>query len=94
MKKLVSILILLFTSLQMFAIGEDGGWDDLEGHSEPSGFAIFWGLVMWGLISLFGIAIWSSSAKEGKLDKDTNQFGCMAVVGIITIILVIATKCS
>lgn len=94
MKKLISTLTLLFTSLQMFAIGEHGAWDDLNGHSEPSGFAIFFGLVILGFISFMGIAVWSSSAKEGKLDKDTNQFGCMSVIGIIVIILMIATKCT
>lgn len=91
MKKLFAILLSLMP-LPTFAIGELGAWDDLKGGSSP--FSTFFGVVFGIIVCVFIIYMWFMSAKDGKLDKDINQLGCMGVIGIIAVILFLMIKCS
>ena len=91
MKKLF-VVILLLMALPIFAIGEHGVWNELNGG--PSSVSIFIMLFVGGLVAVFFIYGWIESAIAGKLDKDINQFGCSGVILIISIILTLMVKCS
>lgn len=92
MKKLYSTLLLALITIPTLAVGELGAWDDLRSGSSP--ISTFFGIVLGIIIFVFIIYMWFLSAKEGKLDKDINQLGCMGVIGIIAVFLFLMIKCS
>lgn len=80
MSKKITVSILLLKSLKILAIGEQGALNETNGGSP---FSILFGIVIGAIIFSFVLYMWILSAKEGKLDKDTNQLGCLAVAGIL-----------
>ena len=92
MKKLYSILLLTLIAIPALAVGELGAWDDLKSGSSP--ISTFFGIAVGIIVFVFIIYMWFASAKDGKLDKDINQLGCMGVIGIIAVILFLMVKCS
>ena len=91
MSKKIIASILFFKTLNIFAIGEQGALNETKGDSP---FSILFGLILGSIVFAFILYIWIQSAKDGKLDKDTNQLGCMAVIGILGIIFYIIVLCS
>ena len=92
MKKLYSILLLALIAIPALAVGELGAWNDLKSDSSP--ISTFFGIAVGIIVFVFIIYMWFASAKDGKLDKDINQLGCMGVIGIIAVILFLMVKCS
>lgn len=91
MSKKITATILFLKCLNVFAVGEQGALNEING---PSHFSILFGIVVGAIFFAFALYMWILSAKDGKLDKDTNQLGCMAIVGIIGIIFFLFALCS
>ena len=89
-KKIISVILFL-KSFNVFAAGEQGALNEINGDSS---FSILFGIVVGAIVFVFALYMWILSAKDGQLDKDTNQLGCMAVIGILGIIFFLVALCS
>ena len=85
MKKLNAILLFMLNAFPTFAGGELGALND--SRNGDSSFSIGIGLIIGLAFCGFIAYMWLTNVKDGTSDKDLNQLGCMAVIGIAAAII-------
>ena len=95
MKKNYLLLLLTIISIPAFATrGEIYAWHELNNTGGTSIISlIFYGFsgIFLGFLLLGG---WLNDVSKGECTKESNKWGCLGFISILTVILGIMIRCS